>query len=95
MATTALRQDNAGRGSLSPLGEVDRLIGGVDVNLLASGTEEEVRTRVRRILKVCGTGGGYVLGTGNSVAGCIHFPNYLALLEEGRKWNSANFGPEY
>jgi uroporphyrinogen decarboxylase len=71
------------------------LIGGVDVNLLASGTEEEVRTRVRQILNVCGTGGGYVLGTGNSVASYIHFPNYLAMLEEGRKWNSAHFGQGY
>ncbi len=71
------------------------LIGGVDVNLLASGTEEEVRTRVRQILDVCGAGGGYVLATGNSVASYIHFPNYLAMVEEGRKWNSANFGREY
>ena len=72
------------------------LIGGVDVNLLALGSEEEVRTRVRQILEVCGAGGGYVLGTGNSVASYIHFPNYLAMLEEGRKWNSANFfGLEY
>jgi uroporphyrinogen decarboxylase len=41
---------------------------------------------------VCGVGGGYVLGTGNSVANYIPLPNYLAMLDEGRRWNREHFG---
>ena len=31
-------------------------------------------------------GGGYCLGTGNSVANYIPLDNYLAMLDEGRRW---------
>jgi uroporphyrinogen decarboxylase len=31
-------------------------------------------------------GGGYCLGTGNSVANYIPLDNYLAMLDEGRKF---------
>ena len=68
------------------------LAGGVDVHLLASGSEAEVRRRTRQILDVCGPGGGYVLGTGNSVANYIPLANYRAMLDEGRRWNRAHFG---
>lgn len=68
------------------------LVGGVDVHLLASGSEAEVRRRTREILDVCGTGGGYVLGTGNSVTNYIPLGNYLAMLDEGRRWNREHFG---
>ncbi|MBW2092889.1 MAG: hypothetical protein JRI34_12310, partial [Deltaproteobacteria bacterium] len=53
------------------------IIGGVDVNLLASGTEEQVRERTRQILDACAPKGNYVLGTGNSVASYIILDNYL------------------
>lgn len=102
LCDTGLDGKHSYEDKIMPVEEVYRrwgkrisLIGGVDVNLLASGTEEEVRSRVRQILDACGAGGGYVLGTGNSVASYIHFPNYLAMLEEGRKWNLENFGREY
>jgi uroporphyrinogen decarboxylase len=71
------------------------IIGGVDLNLLALGTEKEVRKRTTDILNVCGPNGGYVLGTGNSVASYIPIRNYLAMLDEGRKWNLEYFGREY
>lgn len=71
------------------------LVGGVDVHLLASGSEAEVRHRTREILDVCGAGGGYVLGTGNSVANYIPLHNYLAMLDEGRRWNREHFGSAY
>jgi uroporphyrinogen decarboxylase len=73
-------------------GERVALIGGVDVHLLASGTEEEVRRRTREILDACGPGGHYVLGTGNSVANYIPLPNYLAMVDEGRRWNRDEYG---
>jgi uroporphyrinogen decarboxylase len=68
------------------------LVGGVDVHLLTSGSEAQVRHRTREILEVCGTDGGYVLGTGNSVANYIPLRNHRAMLDEGRRWNRERFG---
>jgi uroporphyrinogen decarboxylase len=68
------------------------LIGGVDMHLMASGTEAEIRRRTREILDVCGVGGGYVLGTGNSAANYIPLAHYEAMIDEGRRWNRAHFG---
>ncbi len=49
------------------------LVGEVVINLLAAGDEAQVQARTQQILDICGPGGHYVLGTGNSVA------NYLPL----------------
>jgi uroporphyrinogen decarboxylase len=69
------------------------VLGGVDMDLLGRGTEEQVRTRTREILEVCGVKGtAYCLGTGNSVANYIPVRNYLAMLDEGRRWNREHFG---
>jgi uroporphyrinogen decarboxylase len=69
------------------------ILGGVDMDVLGRGTEEEVRARTRQILEVCGVKGtGYCLGTGNSVANFIPVQNYLAMLDEGRRWNREHFG---
>jgi uroporphyrinogen decarboxylase len=69
------------------------VLGGVDMDLLGRGTEEQVRARVRQILEVCGTKGtGYALGTGNTAANYIPRQNYLAMLDEGRRWNREHFG---
>jgi uroporphyrinogen decarboxylase len=63
------------------------ILGGVDVDLLSRGTPEQVRRRTRRILEVCAPGGGYCMGTGNSVANYIPIKNYYAMLDETRAWN--------
>ena len=68
------------------------IIGGVDVHLLASDSEDQVRARTRQILDACAPGGHYVLGTGNSVANYIPLRNYLAMLDEGKRWNQAHYG---
>jgi uroporphyrinogen decarboxylase len=69
------------------------ILGGVDMDLLGRGTEEQVRTRTREILEVCGVkGSGYCLGTGNTAANYIPKQNYLAMLDEGRRWNREHFG---
>ncbi|UCC67409.1 MAG: uroporphyrinogen-III decarboxylase-like protein [Armatimonadota bacterium] len=62
------------------------LLGGIDVDLLSRGTPEQVRRRTREVLEVCMPGGGYALGSGNSVANYVSVENYLAMLEEG--WRS-------
>lgn len=69
------------------------ILGGVDMDLLGRGTEEQVRARTRQILEVCGVKGtGYCLGTGNTAANYIPRQNYLAMLDEGRRWNREHFG---
>jgi len=62
------------------------LLGGIDMDLLSRGTPEQVRCRTREVLEVCMPGGGYALGSGNSVANYVSVANYLAMLEEG--WRS-------
>jgi uroporphyrinogen decarboxylase len=64
------------------------LIGGLDVDLLARASPEQVRQRVREILDVCLPGGGYCLGSGNSVTNYIPLDNYLAMLDEGRRYGA-------
>jgi uroporphyrinogen decarboxylase len=62
------------------------LIGGVDVDFLCRADEPAIRAHVRKTLDACLPGGGYVLGTGNSVANYIPLANYLTMLDEGRKY---------
>ena len=64
----------------------DALLGGIDVDFLCRASEDEVRQRTRKTLEICMPGGGYCLGTGNSVANYIPVNNYLAMLDEGRKY---------
>jgi uroporphyrinogen decarboxylase len=60
------------------------LLGGVDVDFLCRSDEQAVRRRVRETLQACLPGGGYCLGTGNSVANYIPLDHYLAMVDEGR-----------
>jgi uroporphyrinogen decarboxylase len=64
------------------------LLGGIDVDFLCRASEEQVRRRVRHTLEKCMPGGGYCLGTGNSVANYIPIENYLAMLDEGRRFSA-------
>jgi uroporphyrinogen decarboxylase len=59
------------------------ILGGVDLDYLITHSEDEVRAYTRRVLEACMPGGGYALGTGNSVANYIPVRNYLAMLDEG------------
>ena len=59
------------------------------MDFLCRADEKQVRARVRETLRKCMPGGGYCLGTGNSVANYIPLDNYLAMLDEGRKFAMA------
>ena len=65
-------------------GKKTAILGGIDVDFLCRASQEEIRKRVRDTLDVCHPGGGYCLGSGNSVANYIPLDNYLAMLDEGR-----------
>jgi uroporphyrinogen decarboxylase len=62
------------------------LIGGVDVDLLARGTPDEVRQRVRDCIRLAGWDGGYCVGSGNSIPEYVKFENYTAMLDAARRF---------
>jgi len=62
------------------------VLGGIDMDFLARADEGAIRQRVRDTLDVCQPGGGYCLGSGNSVANYIPVENYLTMLDEGRRY---------
>jgi uroporphyrinogen decarboxylase len=64
------------------------IIGGIDVDFLCRSGEKEIRKRVRDTLDVCQPGGGYCLGTGNSVTNYIPLESYLAMVDEGRLYGA-------
>jgi len=70
-------------------GEKLCLIGNVDVDLLARGTPDEIRNRVRFNIENVGYNGGYCVGSGNSIPEYVRFENYLALLEAAKEYGGA------
>ena len=46
------------------------------------------RARVRDTLEKCLPGGGYCLGSGNSIANYVPLQNYLTMLDEGRRYSA-------
>jgi len=48
-----------------------------------------VRRRVRETLDACPPASGYCLGSGNSIASYMPVENFLAMLDEGRRWARA------
>jgi uroporphyrinogen decarboxylase len=62
------------------------LLGGIDMDFLCRSDEASLRQRVRETLTVCARGGGYCLGTGNTVANYVPLDNYLCMIDEGRRF---------
>lgn len=58
------------------------LLGGVDVDILCRATEKELRRYVRNIVETCGVGGGFALGSGNSIANYIPPQSLRVMLDE-------------
>jgi uroporphyrinogen decarboxylase len=57
------------------------LLGNVDLNILGMGTPEDVDREVRGLIRDVGPGGGYIVTSGNSLAGYLKPENVLALSE--------------
>jgi uroporphyrinogen decarboxylase len=66
------------------------LIGHVDVDLLARGTEEAVREQVRKNIAAAWNGTGYCAGSGNSIPEYVKYENYLAMLDEVGRVNQSS-----
>lgn len=68
------------------------ILGGVDIDKLSRWDEQDIRKYVREILDKCVPGGGYALGSGNTISNYVKIENYLAMLDEGKKWFVKNGG---
>ncbi len=63
------------------------VLGGLDVNFLATKTPNEVYSRARNMLETSASRGGYALGSGNSIPDYIPYENYLALLRAANEFD--------
>lgn len=64
------------------------LVGNVSNELLRSGTPAEIEERVKHLIRNVALGGGYCLGSGNSVPEWAKFENYMAMREATFKYGS-------
>jgi uroporphyrinogen decarboxylase len=55
------------------------LVGNVSNELLRSGSTQDIDARVKELLRDVAPGGGYCLGSGNSVPNWAKFENYMAM----------------
>ena len=62
------------------------LVGNIDVDLLARGTTDEVRNEVKRLLRLVAPGGGFCLGSGNTVPDYAKYENYLVMIETVKQY---------
>ena len=62
------------------------LLGNVDVDILARGTKDQIRSIVRENVETVGYNGGYCVGSGNSIPEYVLYENYLALLDATREF---------
>ena len=60
-------------------------LGGLDVDRICRGTEDEIRAYTRQKIEHCFEDGYWALGTGNSLTDYMPVENYLFVLEEGLK----------
>lgn len=65
--------------------------GGVDVDTLVAGTEEEVANEVRVAFGSAPRAGGLVLTCGNSVMVGVKYQNYMAMMRAARHYNPLAF----
>ncbi|HOF87252.1 MAG TPA: uroporphyrinogen decarboxylase family protein [Armatimonadota bacterium] len=65
------------------------VLGGIDIDVLTRADEPTLRAYVRAVLDACAPGGGYALGSGNSIANYIPARSLRVMLEEGARFNTA------
>ncbi len=68
-----------GQGRLAVLGHIE-------VDTLARGTPEEVEELVKQAIKRAAPGGGYAIGSSNSLPEYCKWENYLTMLQAADRW---------
>ena len=66
------------------------LLGNVDLNILGLGTPDDVEREVRSLIRAIGPGGGYIVTSGNSLAGYLKPDNVRALSTAVHKYGRYN-----
>jgi len=65
------------------------LIGNVGLDYpLARGTPDEVDLAVKELIQIAAPGGGFCLGSSNTVTNYVPFENYVAMIEACRKYGN-------
>jgi uroporphyrinogen decarboxylase len=64
------------------------IMGNVPVAMLVHKTQSEISEYVKKLLRTCAPGGGYMLSSGNSIVTEIPADNYLAMLLTYRKYRN-------
>jgi uroporphyrinogen decarboxylase len=64
------------------------VLGGPEMDKLARMSTGKLRRHVRDILERCVPGRRFALSSGNTIANYIPLRNYLAMLEEARRWGN-------
>jgi uroporphyrinogen decarboxylase len=62
------------------------IMGNIHTDLLARGTPAEVRDLTKKTIREVAPGGGFALGSGNSVPEWARFENYQAMRETALKF---------
>lgn len=57
------------------------LIGNIDVDILSRGTPQQIRDIIRGLIRDVGVGGGYCVGSGNTVPNYVPVENFRAMIE--------------
>lgn len=61
------------------------VLGGIDMNFLATASKEEIINRSEKMLERTLSRGGYALGSGNSIPSYVPLENYLAMIKTALK----------
>ena len=61
------------------------VLGGIDLNFLATSSVEDIRKRAQNMLELTSETGGYALGSGNSIPPYVPLENYLAMIKTALK----------
>lgn len=69
-------------------GDQVAVLGGMDVHLLATGSQDQIRSRVRQIIETCSQKGRFAIGSGNSIPDYVPVENYLAMVDEALSFRS-------
>lgn len=57
------------------------VLGGIDMNFLATATKEEIARRSKNMLEMTAQSGGYALGSGNSIPSYVPLENYMTMIK--------------